>query len=307
MRKTNSSQCLNSVTEHPKELIHFEDGMGRRHFLANTLHVAAAFGAIELFGSLFELSPAAAQVQRIPGQDESTLRSTYTGVVFSEDHKSITCTGKGKDCLIARLVNAKRLSSFHGAELEKYTNRINAIASEIASTNKDPKRRVCFIITPHAPFLAWTTQVTPDRTAKKGIAEKGITQSDDPTKFYQLLGISRAIESYRQRPTRNWIMDATHFICRKGGETQSVGRLLNADRLSSIHDAELQARTNQINALFSECEKGKKNPRHQLSLMVTPKGLFLAWSEDDDTKSPLPKGAITAESEPEKIYQALGI
>jgi hypothetical protein len=89
--------------------------------------------------------------------------------------------------------------------------------------------------------------------------------------------------------------------------SQIAARLFTAERLSAIHAAELAAYTTGINAVLEACARGNRNPKRHLCFLVTPKGLFLAWSEDDDREGPAPRGAITAKDEDDKVFQVLGI
>jgi hypothetical protein len=210
----------------------------------------------------------------------------------------VNCKGKGDRCAVLRLVNARRLSPIHDVGLATCTVAINTMLDEIIARNRDATRHPGFIVTPHAPFLAWM------RTAPNATGTRGLRFEDDPARFYEALGVS--VAAYREKPTRFWYsIGGNKCGCKKGGDTQKVSRLLAAERPSPIHDAELQRYTARINAVLDTF--AKRNPRLVLSLFVTPKGLFLAWSEDDDREGPLPRGAVTALHEEEIVLQALGI
>ena len=214
----------------------------------------------------------------------------------------VHCSGRGSTCAVFRLVNAKRLSPFHDAELEGYTNRVNAILDELSAKNNDASHELRFILTPYAPFLVWCRS---DATME--VPKGAITPEDNPSRFYQALGISASLDSYRPKATRHWVGTNYGVACYQGGKSQEVGRLLNAASLSPAHDRVLEDYTNRINSILDQAAKSRKGLKLQLSLLVTPRGLFLAWSEDDDTGGPLPKGAITADDDEEKVLQALGI
>jgi hypothetical protein len=263
--------------------------MSRREFLAGAAAAGiAAVGARNgVFGALQEHRESLVWVHAYLTQGEG---NTWI----------VTCKGKGNRCAVLRLVKAKKLSPFHDAGLAQCTDAINTILDEIIAKNRVPTRHPHFLVTPYAPFLAWTRE-TPD-----AIDERGITLEADPARFYQGLGTS--VESYREKPARFWYcIGGSKIACKKGGDTQLAGRLLNADRLSGIHDAELKGYTDRLNSVFDRYAKGNRNPGQNLSLLVTPKGLFLAWSGDDDSEGQIPRGAITALHDEEQILQALGI
>jgi hypothetical protein len=133
--------------------------------------------------------------------------------------------------------------------------------------------------------------------------ERAITLQSDPARFYQELGVSMA--AYAPKPKRYWYWIGGAVACRKGGDTQLAPRLINAQVLSPIHDAELAEQTLRINAVLDRYQRA--NPRFVLSLFVTPKGLFLAWSTDDNRIGLLPRGAITALDSDDRVNEALGI
>lgn len=265
-------------------------GVSRRRFLAGA--AAASMAAFVAPGEVL----AAAQGERYA--EDPVWKDVK---LEKEDDKTIVvCDGPGDRCVILRLVNAKRLSPFHDAELVKCTIAINAIFDELITRNRVRTRHPGLIVTPHIPFLAW---MQPSRNPGAG---GGLRLEDNPERFYQELGIS--LEAYRDKPTRFWYsIGGNKCGCKKPGDTQKVARLLEAQNLSSVHDAELRTYTNRVNAILDDCARRRRDPKDVLSLMVTPKGLFLAWSQNDDSEGPLPRGAITALHEKELIYQALGI
>jgi len=212
----------------------------------------------------------------------------------------VSCVGPGKTCAVLRLVTAKRVTPFHDANLVKCTAGVNALLDEIRTGNSDPSRHACFIVTPYAPFLAWSRSV-PDLRF-----ESAITLTAAPDRFYQTAGI--ALGALRQKPIRFWYCIGGSAVgCKKGGDTQIVAQCLKAERPSLIHDARLAEYTDRINALLTSYDRNNRNPTRRLCLLVTPKGLFLAWSTDDDREGPPPRGAVTAEASDDRVFEALGI
>jgi hypothetical protein len=69
-----------------------------------------------------------------------------------------------------------------------------------------------------------------------------------------------------------------------------------AQKLSPFHDAELQQCTKEINALLAGVKK--KKPGRELCTLLTPKGLFLAWTSHD---------AVSAYDDEAKLNKALGL
>jgi hypothetical protein len=258
-------------------------GMSRRQFL-----VSAAATGLAAFGV----------TNAVWGKPPTWFQATLTQV---GDHWVVSCTTPGKTCAVLRLVNAKRHTPFHNAALENCTIAINAILDQVIARNSVPSRHASFIVTPYAPFLAWM-QAVPD-----GGIQRVVTLADDPAAFYQILGIG--LGSYASKPpSRYWYSIGGNSVgCKKGGDTQIAARLFSAERVSSLHDAELGAYTRAINAVLDGCERSNRNPRLHLCFLVTPKGLFLAWSEDDDREGPAPRGAVTALNEDDKVFEALGI
>jgi hypothetical protein len=280
-RKRNADQYPSPATLIDRD--ESQHGMSRRQFL-----VTAAAAGMAAFGAMDEVLGAP------PVWREAAL--TQVG-----DKWVVSCVNKGKTCAVLRLVNAKRLSPIHDAAAARCTAGINAILDQMIARNSVASRHPSFIVTPYAPFLAWS-QEAPD-----GGIQRVVTLADDPGTFYQVLGI--ALGSYRSKPpSRYWYSIGGGAVgCKKGGDTQIAARLFGAERLSSLHDAELGAFTKAINAVLDGCEKTNRNPKRHLCFLVTPKGLFLAWSEDDDRDGPAPRGAVTAADDEDKVFQALGI
>lgn len=191
------------------------------------------------------------------------------------------------------------------AGLARYTARINALLDELRGQAKGKNQEPVFIVTPYVPFLAWCHRGHEGHERdKEGKAEKenqvisrrAITLEESPDRFYQALGISRAMAAYQKASESRWWYQTPDGIywCRISGTTQLAAAALKADTLTPAHDRVLADYTDRINAILGEAAKGKTSPEQVLSLLVTKKGLLLAWSQDDNSTGPLPKGSITA-------------
>jgi hypothetical protein len=262
-------------------------GLSRRQFL-----VGATAAGLAALGPTDELWGADDPAARAP---EAWRHAALTQL---GNQWIVSCVGKGKTCAVLRLVPARRFTSFHDLELAKCTGEINVILDALIARNALPNRHPSFIVTPYAPFLAWMQMPSPDARL-----DRALTLESDPARFYQALGVS--IAAYAPKPTRFWYWIGGGVACKKGGNTQITARLMNAERPSPIHDAELAEQTLRINAVLDRYQRA--NPRFVLSLFVTPKGLFLAWSTDDNRDGPLPRGAITALDSDDRVNEALGI
>lgn len=74
----------------------------------------------------------------IPGRD----------IVFCYD-------GPDFDCNSANFVSARRLTSFHDAELAQCTTEINALLSKLQQGNAQSHRQLAVLRAPNGLFLAW--------------------------------------------------------------------------------------------------------------------------------------------------------
>jgi hypothetical protein len=269
------------------------DGLSRRRFLAAAAGAAAIGGTNAVFGAAQD------------DHDDALLRGPKAwlkAILVEYEGKTIVkCEGKGKSCAVLRLVKAKVLSPIHPAALATCTEGINAILDELIAKNTVRSRHPALIVTPYAPFLAWAQTAAAPGTGRE------ITLENNPDRFYQGLGIS--VAAFKPKPTRFWycIGGGANVGCKKGGNTQIVARFFTAERPSPIHDATLAEYTNRINAVLDRCDKATRTARVGLSFLVTPLGLFLALSGDDDREGPPPRGAVTAEDSDVKVLQALGI
>jgi len=228
----------------------------------------------------------AAFVVSVPAQQERQGQSTVTWKLATVDAKGIVhCETAGWTCATSFLS-----VSGNDAELAKYTVRINALLDELRDQDKGKNREPVFIVTPYVPFLAWC-----QRGHEMVLPKKAITLEENPDGFYQALGISKAMASYQKTESRWWYQTPDEiYWCRISGNTQLAAALLRADTLTPSHDRMLADYTDRINAILDEAAKRKPIPENVLSLLVTQKGLLLAWSRDDNGTGPLPKGSVTA-------------
>jgi hypothetical protein len=250
--------------------------------LAIILVVAAAFGGT------------------IAAQEQN--RSKVTWKLATVDEKKIVhCEKDGWDCATSFLTAAR-----NQPDLARYAVQINSLLDELRAQNKDKNREPVFIATPYAPFLAWCRRRERTASAADGVTvpptgndrlSKGqaITRKDAPDAFYKALGISQSLARYKNTESR-WYYQTPDGVywCRISGDTQLVASLLRADTLTPSHDSVMADYTNRINAILDEATKHKQNPKHVLSLLVTPDGLLLAWSQDDNSTGPLPKGSVVS-------------
>ena len=97
---------------------------------------------------------------------------------ISSDGTTVKCSRSPADNqFIVYFAEAKRLSSFHDAELAQVTKELNAILERVGKNNKNAKRKLAFLNTPKGLFLAWS--------------EYGdITPYDDDAKIEKALGLS---------------------------------------------------------------------------------------------------------------------
>ena len=75
-------------------------------------------------------------------------------------------------------------------------------------------------------------------------------------------------------------------------------KFVEAKRKSIFHDETLADYTMKINSLLAEADTKKKDENMVLSILSTPKGLFLAWAK---------YGAVGPDSDEEEIVGALGL
>lgn len=102
------------------------------------------------------------------------------------------------------------------------------------------------------------------------------------------------------KKTYGWATDPASLkvkCFKSSADTQIMGRLVSAERLSSFHDAELARCTEEINKILERAERQHKNLNEELAFLRVPGGLFLAWTEN----------AISSEDDAEEINMALGI
>ncbi|OGG49810.1 MAG: hypothetical protein A3F84_28455 [Candidatus Handelsmanbacteria bacterium RIFCSPLOWO2_12_FULL_64_10] len=240
---------------------------------------------------------ATAFVGPVAAQQERQAQNAATWKLATVDAKGIVhCEKDGWTCATSFLSVAGT-----DAGLARYTARINALLDELRDQAKNKNLEPVFVVTPYVPFLAWCRcKDKEDKEGKegkedRGVSERAIALEESPDRFYQTLGISRAMASYQKTESRWWYQTPDGiYWCRISGNTQLAAALLRADMLTPSHDQLLADYTNRINAILEEAAGGKSAPEQVLSLLVTRKGLLLAWSQNDNGTGPLPKGSITA-------------
>jgi hypothetical protein len=78
----------------------------------------------------------------------------------------------------------------------------------------------------------------------------------------------------------SWVQVGSTIICYRHPDGWcKVRHFAEAKRLTPFHDAELAQCTKDINSLLGRVEKNNKDQKRNLSILETPKGLFLAWVE----------------------------
>ena len=215
------------------------------------------------------------------------------------------CAGPGHRCEVElRLVNATRLTTFHDADLAECTARVNKILAKLSMPKGDSSRRACLIVTPAGPFLAWAVTEANDQRKQQPQPSHA---DDNPAVFFQALGLGEevaraAVRDYCAHPESGGVL-----CFRSNVVGQIAARLVTPVRQSRIHDSDLQARTTEINDLLADYARKSKNPKLSLAFLVTPNGLFLAWTENSDIQPPFPEGTITSQSDSKAIARVLGI
>lgn len=216
---------------------------------------------------------------------------------------AIVAIGAGRDCAPGRLVEATRLTPSHDERLAAATKQINQVLGRTASANTDAGRSPRLLVTPFGRVAVWV------RHDGQGQAS-GIALERDPEGFCRTVGLSTEAQRAPGR-YRDWVIDeeGNLICCRKGPNTQGVAELYRPASPISAHDAALVDCTNQVNAIMQQAasEKPSADPNLVLALLTTPLGLFLAWTINDDNTNENPPGAITARSDEDTIFRALGL
>ena len=75
-------------------------------------------------------------------------------------------------------------------------------------------------------------------------------------------------------------------------------KFAEAKRQSLFHDETLADYTKKINSLLAEADTKKKDKNTVLSILSTPKGLFLVWAK---------YGPVGPDADEEEIVKALGL
>lgn len=230
-------------------------------------------------------------------------KSTYRKAMLDFETKKVVCPEEGHTCRIVDLllVSPTRPMPFYDG-LQDVTQQLNGIIAEIRARNQDPKRELVVILTPYAPFLAWCY---PGAEIKKPVSLE-----ENPRLFYEALGITGSVEKMKEASggkTRNYIFEGGTFICYPSPkEKQLVPNFVEAMKATPSHDEVLQSATRRINALLRQAAaRGSKGK--ELSLMVTPVGLLLAWSRNEGRGYVPPRGAITGDAPAEQIIKALAL
>lgn len=194
--------------------------MNLKKLLALTLAVVAGVAFV---------GPIAAQQEKQEQKQEmqAQRQAAATWKLATVDAKGIVhCETAGWTCATSFLSVAGT-----DAGLARYTARINALLDELRGQAKGKNQEPVFIVTPYVPFLAWCHRGHEGHERdKEGKAEKenqvisrrAITLEESPDRFYQALGISRAMAAYQKASESRWWYQTPDGIywCRISGTTQ---------------------------------------------------------------------------------------
>lgn len=224
--------------------------------------------------------------------------------VLDAEKGILTCKDPGENCKIVDriFVSPSQPLPDHGADLQEFTRKINQILMELRTGNRDSGRELSVVITPYAPFLAWCRN--------NAVIAKPVTQEEAPAVFYEALGIAGSVvrtQAGQGGTTRNWTFTGPGgFVCYPSRHArQLTAAFLESQRTTPAHDSVLQAATRAINDLLRQAAAGPGPKGKELSILVTPPGLMLAWSRNEGRGYAPPSEAISGESPAAAILKAL--
>lgn len=231
---------------------------------------------------------------------------TYRKAILDGDKGTLTCKDPGESCKIVDriFVSPSQPIPDHDAGLQELTQQINRILSEIRSNNRDPERELAVVLTPYAPLLAWCRN--------SAVVTKPVDMDGAPERFYEILAISASVarlQAGQGGETRSWTFTGPGgFVCYPSKRSKQFTSLfLEAARTTPAHDEVLQSATRTINQLLRQAAQ-RPGPRgKELSILVTPAGLLLAWSRNEGRSYVPPAEAITWESPETVIRKALSL
>ena len=105
----------------------------------------------------------------------------------------------------------------------------------------------------------------------------------------------------KRSPQRTYVVNKTtgRLDCGTAGITECSRACFVKAKVSSFHTPDLQAATDQINAIFEGLQNDPKREKDtDLDILITPAGLLLAWAYHD---------IVTGYDDDERIVQALGL
>ncbi len=230
----------------------------------------------------------------------------YTKAVADEKKGTVTCKDPGDNCKIVDrlLVSPTRPVPDHDAGLQDITRQINEIVAELRARNQDPKRQVAVVLTPYAPFLVWCR---PDE-----VISKPAPLDENPRLFYEIFGITGSVAKAQAASggtTRNWTFTGPGgYVCYPSKNAkQLTASFIEAEKTTPAHDEALQSATRRMNALLRQAAALRGPAGKELSLMVTPVGLLLAWSRNEGPGYTPTRGAITSDSPLDALTRELAL
>lgn len=230
---------------------------------------------------------------------------TYTKAVLDQTNGTLTCKDPGDNCKIVDrlLVSPAQPIPDHDAQLKEYTRQLNGVLAELRARNQDPKRQPAVLLTPYAPFLAWCR--------KDEVVTKPVALDENPHLVYEVLGIAGSVAKMQAAnggATRNWTFTGPGgFVCYPSKTAkQLTAAFIEAEKTTPAHDEILQSATRRINALLRQAAAIRGPAGKELSLMVTPAGLLLAWSRNEGPGYAPGRGAITGDSAVDVLMKELG-
>lgn len=242
----------------------------------------------------------------------------YKRAILDIETGHMTCKGKGTSCEVVNrmpFVTTSRPTGYHGPELRAYTRLLNKMISELRSQNRDRSRELAILITPYVPFLAWCQ-------LSESAVRRPVSAEDNPQRVYEALGISRSVaqaEDEMRRlgsrgsqvlavPTRNWAVKqpGSSVVCYPSPRArQSVAGFAESERSTPAHDETLRSATRRINELLSRAAAGPRPEGTELAILLTPVGLFLAWSRNEGPEFKPSPEAVTGDSPADVVIRAL--